>query len=132
MFGGKSSLEGILAAFLRRRRAPTWLAMFMSFWTVSENLAALVAPGLKKLSLSRVLVCLTWLVLIREEGYSLRFGWGQETLPARLKAFLGSVGESFPLFRKVPEWHCVTLTSLNNYKEVTWVIILVEYKSQEF
>lgn len=43
----------------------TWFAMFMSFWAVSENLA-LAAPGLKKVSLSRVLVCLMWLVLIRE------------------------------------------------------------------
>lgn len=75
MFGDKSTLEGVLVVFLRRR-ALTWLAMFMSFWTVSENLAALVAPDLKKLSLSRVLVCLMWLALIREEGYSLRFGWG--------------------------------------------------------
>lgn len=92
VFGDKSTLEGVLAVFLRGRRALTWLAMFMSFWTVSENLAALVAPDLKKLSLSRVLVCLTWLALIREEGYSLRFGWGQETLPVCLRTFLGSGG----------------------------------------
>lgn len=55
-----------LLSFCEKGGALTWFAMFMSFWTMSENLVALVAPGLKKLSLSRVLACLTWLVLIRE------------------------------------------------------------------